>query len=203
MKKLIIFDLDGVLVAACDWHRLALNAALKEVCNYEISLEDHDMLFNGIPTKVKLNMLTNRKIIPIRAHPDIFDLKQKFTVDIIKQKAKRRAEKVEMIKFLKNRGHHVACFTNSIKKTALLMLDKTGILDLLDEVITNEDVQKPKPDPEGYNFLINKFDISTKNVLIVEDSPKGIQAAKASGCQVIEVAGPDQVTLALFEGYNI
>ena len=52
MKKLIIFDLDGVLVDACEWHRVALNKALKEVSNYEISLQDHYSTFNGIPTRV-------------------------------------------------------------------------------------------------------------------------------------------------------
>ena len=51
--KLVIFDLDGVLVDACEWHRAALNKALLEICDYEISQEDHYSVFNGIPTKVK------------------------------------------------------------------------------------------------------------------------------------------------------
>ena len=51
MIKLVIFDLDGVLVNACEWHRIALNKALKEICDYEISLEDHYCTFNDIPTK--------------------------------------------------------------------------------------------------------------------------------------------------------
>ena len=34
--KLVIFDLDGVLVDACEWHQRALNEALMEVCNYSI-----------------------------------------------------------------------------------------------------------------------------------------------------------------------
>ena len=37
MLELVIFDLDGVLVDACEWHRVALNEALQEVCQYEIS----------------------------------------------------------------------------------------------------------------------------------------------------------------------
>jgi beta-phosphoglucomutase-like phosphatase (HAD superfamily) len=48
MFKMIIFDLDGVLVDACEWHRLALNRALKEICGYEISLDDHHTIFNVI-----------------------------------------------------------------------------------------------------------------------------------------------------------
>ena len=201
MKKLIIFDLDGVLVDACEWHRLALNASLKEVCNYEISLSDHYTIFNGTPTRVKLSKLIDRKIIPSCAVEKVYDLKQQLTVDIINEKAQYRIEKVEMINFLKNKGCHVACFTNSIRETALLMLKKTGVLSLLDCVITNEDVEFPKPDPEGYNFLVNKFNIDRKDVIIVEDSPKGVQAAEASGCEVIKVANPDQVNLKLFEEY--
>ena len=41
MIKLVVFDLDGVLVDACEWHRVALNKALKALCDYEISLEEH------------------------------------------------------------------------------------------------------------------------------------------------------------------
>ena len=63
MIKLVIFDLDGVLVNACEWHRVALNEALRDVCNYEISLEDHYSTFNGIPTKKKLDILKECGII--------------------------------------------------------------------------------------------------------------------------------------------
>ena len=61
--KLVIFDLDGVLVDACEWHRAALNEALYEVCNYKISMDDHHSVFNGIPTKVKLQKLTEWGVI--------------------------------------------------------------------------------------------------------------------------------------------
>ena len=56
--------MDGVLVDACEWHRIALNKALLEICNYEISLEEHFKEFNGIPTKIKLKKLADKKIIP-------------------------------------------------------------------------------------------------------------------------------------------
>jgi len=58
---MVIFDLDGVLVDACEWHRIALNEALEEICGYKISLEDHYKIYNGIPTRKKLEILTNKK----------------------------------------------------------------------------------------------------------------------------------------------
>ena len=81
------------------------------------------------------------------------------------------------------------------------MLDKTGVIEHLDYLVTNEDVENSKPAPDGYLFLVEKFNVSKNNVIIVEDSPKGIAAAKASGCNVIEVKNPDEVDIKLFEDY--
>jgi len=201
MIKLVIFDLDGVLVDACEWHRIALNGALKELCNYEISLEEHYSTFNGVPTTVKLQKLTEMNIIPAEIHQDIYEKKQELTITLIKDRAEHREEKVQMIKNLRYAGYNVACYTNSIRETALLMLEKTGVLEHLDLLLTNQDVVKSKPDPEGYNFLINKFNASKNNVIIVEDSPKGLAAAYATGCTVIKVSGPDEVDIGLFKEY--
>ena len=79
------------------------------------------------------------------------------------------------------------------------MLKRTGVYDLFDMVVTNQDVEKPKPDPEGYLQVLNYFNISPKNSIIVEDSPKGLAAARASGCHVLQVENPDGVGLELFE----
>jgi len=199
--KLVIFDLDGVLVDACEWHRVALNMSLLEVCNYEIPQKDHYSIFNGIPTKVKLKKLSEMGILKSSDHKKVYDLKQKHTVDIIEKNALKREEKIQMINRLKSDGIIVACFTNSIRRTADLMLRKTGILDLFDFTLTNEDVQFPKPDPEGYNFLVNKFDCLPEEVIIVEDSPKGLEAARASSCNVIQVKSPEEVKYEIFEEY--
>ena len=200
MIKLVIFDLDGVLVDACEWHRLALNQALREICNYEISIDDHYSIFNGIPTKIKLKKLSENGIVPVDKHELINNRKQELTIEIIEKNAAYRKEKVEMIKFLQDNGIFVACYTNSIKKTASLMLEKIGVLNYLDFLLTNEDVENSKPSPDGYLFLLEKFKVNQDNVIIVEDSPAGIAAARASGCRVLEVKDPSFVDKKLFEG---
>ena len=192
--KAVIFDLDGVLVDACEWHRIALNRALKNVANYEISLADHYEVFNGIPTRKKLEILTQKNIIQKSDHEKIYQQKQKNTVEIIKNKAKKRQEKIALIENLKKEKYIVACFTNSIRETAFLMLEKTGIKSMVDMIVTNQDVINPKPSPEGYNKIVSHFNLNKKYVYIVEDSPKGIQAAEASGCNVIQVKNPDEVS---------
>ena len=197
--KLIIFDLDGVLVDACEWHRVALNDALKEVCDYEISIENHYKVFNGIPTKVKLQKLTDMGIVSKSQHKAIYDLKQLKTIEIINKFAKVRNEKIDLLKTLKNNGFSLSCYTNSIRLTADLMLKKTGVYYLFDKILTNQDVDSPKPDPEGYNHLIKSFGVLAKETLIIEDPPKGIEAAESSGAHLLKVKNPDCVNLDLFK----
>tara|TARA_R110002020_G_scaffold392540_2_gene602824 strand:- start:1450 stop:2052 length:603 start_codon:yes stop_codon:yes gene_type:complete len=197
--SLVIFDLDGVLVDACEWHRVALNDALTEVCGYKISLEDHYKTFNGIPTREKLRILTEKNIVRPEQHEKIYTLKQQKTVDAISQLAGVRPEKQEMIRSLKAAGHVVACYTNSIRQTATLMLEKTGILHLFEYVLTNQDVSRSKPDPEGYLFLMKHFGFDSSDTYIIEDSPKGLAAARASGAFVYKVESPEQVNVELLK----
>jgi len=198
MIELVIFDLDGVLVDACEWHRVALNQALQEICGYEIPLEEHYSTFNGLPTKEKLKLLTKQKLVKRKDYEAISQRKQELTLEIIEAKGAVDQTKIDLMRALKKKGIHVACCTNSIRQTAELMLQKCGVFDLLEEIVTNEDVKKPKPSPEGYLKVIRKFKVSKKNVVIIEDSPKGYAAAKAAGARVIPVANAKGVEIGLF-----
>lgn len=199
MIKLVIFDMDGVLVDACEWHRVALNEALKLVCNVEISLEDHHRDYNGLPTNVKLRKLALKNIISEEDIIRIEEEKQRITIDLIEMHGKPRQEKIDLMKFLKQKNIKIGCYTNSIRMTTNLMLKKTGIFDFFDIIITNQDVQNAKPDPEGYNKCMQILSIQKNECLIIEDSPKGLEAAKLSGAIVLKVDSPDDVKINLFE----
>jgi len=198
--KLVIFDMDGVLVDACEWHRVALNEALMSVCGYQISLEDHYGEYNGLPTKVKLLKLLERGIINFSSLEEVEKVKQEKTVEAVLAYAKIRQEKIDLMNFLKSKNVKIACYTNSIRMTAEIMLERTGILSHLDLLVTNQDVAKAKPDPEGYLLCMSKFGVSKDECLIIEDSPKGLQAAFLSGANVLKVEKPDDVTIELLEG---
>lgn len=77
--KAVIFDMDGVLIDAKDWHYEALNQAL-ELFGYKISRYDHLVTFDGLPTKKKLEMLTIEKGLPKGLHKFINHMKQIYTM---------------------------------------------------------------------------------------------------------------------------
>ena len=78
--KAVVFDMDGVLIEAKDWHYEALNKALR-LFGYEISRYDHLVTYDGLPTAKKLEMLSMEKGLPTGLHKFINAMKQSYTVD--------------------------------------------------------------------------------------------------------------------------
>ena len=192
MNKAILFDLDDVLVDACDWHYEALNSALVTKLRQPIPRDLHLTVYNGLPTHVKLSMLG----IPVDEAKDINRLKQIYTLSTIRKHAKLMSEKIELHRHIKGCGYKIACVTNSIRETAEEMLKSTGQLEFMDLLITNEDVKNNKPAPDCYNLAIEKLNADPDLTIIVEDSPKGIQAARASRAKrYIEVKDTSEVNL--------
>ena len=193
MIKAILYDLDGVLVDATEWHYESLNSALKEICGFIINRDEHISTFNGIPTMKKLEILNQQGRIEKKMFERIWKLKQEKTFEVIENLASHDPNKIRLHEQTKNLKK--VCVTNSIRKSALLMLEKTGQLQYMDFVISNEDVSHPKPSPEGYKIAITRLELNLKECMIVEDSPKGIDAANKSGANVFEVSGYNEVTL--------
>ncbi len=80
--------------------------------------------------------------------------------------------------------------TMSLRPEALRVLQALGLEEYLDLVLTREDVQNPKPDPEIYLLAARKLDVPPQECLVLEDSPAGVQAGVASGMNVVAIATP-------------
>ena len=193
MIKAILYDLDGVLVDATEWHYESLNIALKEVAGFIIERNEHVSTFNGIPTKKKMEILNEQNRLSLNLFQEVWDKKQEKTKEVIERSASIDQNKIRLHDNTKNMKK--ACITNSIRETAMLMLEKTGQLEFMDFVISNEDVTEPKPSPEGYNLAMKRLKLEPHECMIVEDAPKGIEAAKSSGANVYEVNGFYDVSL--------
>lgn len=194
----VVFDMDGVLVDARDWHFEALNEALL-IFGESISREEHLGRFDGLPTKVKLRMLVEEGRMPKDLIPLIESVKQERTLRAAARLCFPRIEHLIMLADLKRRGFKIGVATNSIRLTATSMLSFAGVYESLDVLVTNEDVSQAKPDPEIYTSACRQLGIEPERVLVVEDNQYGIAAAKAAGCDVVQVIEPAQLNLQLLE----
>ena len=186
--KAVLFDLDGVLVDATEWHYNALNRALG-LFGYTISRYEHLTTYNGLPTRKKLEMLSVEKNFPRGLHPLANNIKQKYTREEILRNCTPVFEKEFMMHQLKRDGYKLACCSNSIRESVELMLRGSGIYELFDFILSNEDVKNPKPDPEMYLTAFRQFKLKPTECVIVEDAGHGVEAAKRSGGHLCHVTG--------------
>lgn len=192
--KLIIFDLDGVLIDSRDYHYMALNDALAEIDNkYIISYDEHISTYDGRSTSDKLRLLSEKKGLPIELYNKIWKLKQEKTYNILNNILKNERI-ISILSYLKQDGYIIYCASNSIWNTIKIILMRSGYLDYIDFFISNEDVKYHKPNPEIYLKCISRLGILPTQCCIIEDSPIGIEAALSSGAHVLCVKNSEDYT---------
>ena len=191
MIKLIIFDLDGVLVEAKKIHFESLNDALDE--KYKISWEEHLSKYDGLKTNQKLEMLTLDKKLPIESYKEIWGKNQINTIKSLRTLSPSIILS-ETIQKLSDDGYKIAVCSNSIRKTVLTVLGKLNIVEFFDLVLSNEDVVNSKPHPELFWKAMSLMNCLPEETLIIEDSPTGLLAANRSKANVMRVSNPKEVT---------
>jgi HAD superfamily hydrolase (TIGR01509 family) len=192
MTKLIIFDLDGVLVDAKQIHFETLNQALWEIAQsnkYVISEAEHLSTYDGLKTNQKLELLTQNKGLHTNTYETVWNRKQELTIDAI-SKLKPNMQLIVLFDMLRKDGYKLACASNSIRRSVLVMLSKIGVIEHMDLILSNEDVKNSKPHPEMYWKAMSMMSVLPEETLIVEDSPHGLLAASRSRANVLRVDNP-------------
>jgi HAD superfamily hydrolase (TIGR01509 family) len=196
MKKLVLFDLDGVIVDTKQVHYEALNDAITSFDpKFIITEQEHVSRYDGLKTRTKLNMLSDEKGLPYSAHQEIYDKKQELTIyHFSKIPTDERMRGI--FQSLREEGYMLGCCTNCIRRTALVALAKVGVIEYLDVIVTNDDVKNPKPHPEIYWKAMSMMGCLPEETLIIEDSPQGLLSAARSKAEVLRVNNSSDVYLS-------
>lgn len=186
--KAVLFDMDGVLIEARDWHYEALNRAL-DCFGMAIQRDEHLAVYDGLPTRRKLELLSASRGLPRPLHSFLNDLKQRYTMEIAYARCRPVFQHQYALSRLRHDGYQMCVCSNSIRATVDLLMKLAALDGYLDFHMSNEDVAKPKPDPEIYVTAMKKLGIEPSGCLIVEDNEHGIRAARDSGAHVMMVSG--------------
>ena len=120
MNKLVIFDLDGVLIESRELHFESLNSALAEQgSNFVISREERLGKFDGLNTTKKLQLLTEIKGLPTTLYNVIWQRKQDLTFELLK-KFQINQKLIDICKRLKSLDYKIAVASNSIRESVKL-----------------------------------------------------------------------------------
>ena len=194
MNKLIVFDLDGVLVDSKTIHFDALNDALRALNpDYVITQKEQENIYEGLPTKAKLSLLNKYKGLPEERFDSVWRLKQDIT-SMMFSNIPEDKELIRLLTIIKDNKINIAVASNSIHNTVFDCLDGLGITDLVDHVVSNEDVKHPKPHPEMYWKAMSYFGVIADETVIFEDSLVGKLAARDSKATLIEIKNRADLT---------
>lgn len=187
MNKLVIFDLDGVLIESRDLHFHSLNQALSNIdLKFVISREEHLSIYDGLNTTKKLEILSQEKGLDKKYFDRVWKEKQSATFELIKR-LPSNPYLVCLFKEIKQRGYRIAVASNSIRETVKLSLLSIGVMEYVDYFVSNEDVTRTKPFPEMYWKCMVALDCIPRTTVIIEDSHIGRKGAIDSGATLYSV----------------
>jgi beta-phosphoglucomutase len=126
-------------------------------------------------------------------------LKQQYTLELVATRCKPVFHHQYALSQLKAAGYRLGVASNSVRRTVEEMMERSDLMRYLDVFISNEDVSRPKPDPEMYRVAMEQLGVRPDETVIVEDNENGVKAATAAGAHVLIVEGPDDVTLDAIE----
>lgn len=192
--KAVVFDMDGVLIDAKDWHYEALNRALNHF-GFNISRYDHLVTFDGLPTRKKLEMLSHEHGLPLLMHAFLNELKQIYTTEVVHARCKPMFQHEYALSNLKAMGYKLAVASNSVRDTIELMMEKSNLAQFLECIVSNQDVVHGKPDPEIYLKTMKLLGVKPEETLVLEDNEHGIAAARAAGTHLMIIGEVTDVTL--------
>jgi beta-phosphoglucomutase len=190
--KAILFDMDGVLIDAKDWHYEAMNRAL-ELFGMEISRYDHLVTYDGLPTVRKLEMLSLERGLPVMLHQFINAMKQQYTMEIVNIKCKPVFYHEYTLAKLQTEGYRMAVCSNSVRASIAVMLERADLQKYLDFSMSAQDVSNGKPNPAIYLTSMSRLGLKPEECLILEDNENGIKAAIASGAHLMRIGNIEEV----------
>jgi len=185
-SKLAIFDLDGTLfdtknVNFVSYRKAISMCGLKASVDYQYYCDycngNHYKVFlpkiiSGITTEQMQKIHEKKKII----YSENLNL------------AVKNQHLFSIICLIRSE-YLIALVTTASKKNTKDILNYFKVENLFDLIITQEHVNKTKPDPEGFIKAMDKMEVNVENTIIFEDSKIGLEAAEKSGAKYVKVYG--------------
>lgn len=173
----LIFDLDALFPDASNWHLESLNLALKAF-GVQVPTD------RTVTSQVALESLTRAHRLPDFLHGIARQIELVHAEDQIRHRGTPRQESEILLARLRRRGFRLAIRSGASRQRTTALLERAKWKDLFETFLYAEDVGHRPPDAEGYNTLCHRMDLRPDQVVAVEGSPKGQEAARHIGLHV-------------------
>ena len=188
MKKLIIFDMDGVLLNSEELY-MKMNFKFFRELGATIT-EDEYQGFIGI-SATKMWEYIRAKANLAQSVEELKILERELKHQTLQQTELVLTDGIEdFLLYLKKTNHTIAIASSSLRKNIDLILKKLKLQHYFDCIVSGEDVTKGKPEPDIFLKVSNHYNYSPQDCVVIEDSSNGVKAAKAANMYCIGYRNP-------------
>ncbi|MBD3328275.1 HAD-IA family hydrolase [Candidatus Peregrinibacteria bacterium] len=181
--KGIILDLDGTIAFSQHYHYLAIKKVVKKQLKLDYTEKQDAKYFTGHGSNKTFQKISKRNKLNLdeKTIKKLVTLKRRTYLEIVKKsKIKPVPGILEFVQGQLNMGRKIIVATNNRVKPTKIILHKTGLSKLIQDIITMEDVKEKKPAPDTFKLALKKLKLKPNQAIVFEDSAQGVKAAKAA-----------------------
>ncbi len=200
--KAVLWDMDGVLVDTAPFHFQAWRALFASL-GRDVSEEEFRRTF-GLRNDDILRAILGD--MPPERLRELGNRKEELFRDAIRGKVTPLPGVVDVVRRLRDRGVKQAVVSSAPRRNVETILHALSLTGAFDALVAEEEVQRGKPDPQGYLLGADRLGVAPAACVVVEDAPAGVEAAKraemrciglAAGRRPEELAAADLVVVSL------
>ena len=185
--KVLLFDNDGVLAHTEELFFEINTKCFKEICipYTRADFENHTFITNlGTRGFMKGLGCTDKQIERFRAKRTLLWQEAVTETNMIDQNAEAVLSELK-------KDYKIGIVTNTNQENFNKTHHDSNIPALVDFIVTREDYEKGKPEPDSYVKALEVAGCTAEEAIVIEDSPRGIKAAKAAN--IVTVVIPNLV----------
>lgn len=181
MIKAFIFDFDGTLADTLPVCFNAFKAVFKEFDNIDISSDEILAMFGPSETGIiKENLVNKNYDKAIELYYTEYSENHRNMVPV-------NEELNDLLRLLKQEGYKLGIVTGKARRSLDISIESLNMKNLFDVIITGDDVQQPKPHPEGLNKALAQLQIKNSDAVFLGDSDADIMAGKQANVYTVGV----------------
>jgi HAD superfamily hydrolase (TIGR01509 family) len=186
--KVVIFDMNGVITDDEAVHEAAFKEVCKR-CGIQLTTQDYQILCRGRTDREGIEAIIEKYGLPDVQAELLVENKSKQYLRLLSGVIKPIPGVLALIKALEQQ-FRLGLTSSSVRAEVCRVLEYFNITNAFETIVTAEDVQKGKPDPQPYEITAERLGVHPSSCVVIEDSQSGVASAKAAGMFCIGYHNP-------------
>jgi HAD superfamily hydrolase (TIGR01549 family) len=176
----IIFDIDGTLTSTNELIFATFRHVVEKHLNKKVTDREIIALFGPTEDVILKEWINENYQEARKDYYHFYETQHHLMADVY-------PGIIEALKFIKSKRIPLSIYTGKGRDSSVITLQKIGVFDLFDLIVTGDDVADHKPSPEGIDQFVEKFKLNREKVLMIGDAPADILAARSAGVKIASV----------------